>query len=152
MTNPHTPDLTIALYNRKTVMASLKRQDLRARAARKFKVTPDSAHGRPVAPNRLRQDFTATAPNQKWVGDMSYLATGEGWLYLAVILDLYSQAVIGWAMAEGMQASLVCDALRMVLGRQHFSAGVIVHSDRGRANTPRRPTRRSWPIIVWCAA
>lgn len=118
-------------YNRKTVAASLKRQGLRARAARKFKVTTDSAHGRPVAPNLLRQDFTATAPNQKWVGDITYLATGEGWLYLAVILDLYSRAVIGWAMAERMQASLVCDALRMALWRRHFPAGVIVHSDRG---------------------
>lgn len=118
-------------YNRKTVAASMKRQGLRARAARTFKATTDAGHGRPVAPNRLQQDFSATAPNQKWVGDITYLATGEGWLYLAVILDLYSRAVIGWAMAERMKASLVCDALRMALWRRHFPRDVIVHSDRG---------------------
>lgn len=118
-------------YNRKTVAASLKRQGLRARAARKFKVTTDSGHDRPVAPNLLQQDFTAPAPNQKWVGDITYLATGEGWLYLAVILDLYSRAVIGWAMAERMRASLVCDALRMALWRRQFPREVIVHTDRG---------------------
>lgn len=118
-------------YNRKTVAASLKRQGLRARAAHKFKATTDSGHGRPVAPNLLQQDFTAIAPNQKWVGDITYLGTGEGGLYLAVILDLYSRAVIGWAMDRRMTAQLVCDALRMALWRRCFPQGVIVHSDRG---------------------
>ena len=76
-------------YNRKTVAASMKRLGLVAKAARKFKATTDSDHGMPVAPNLLAQDFNATAPNQKWVCDITYLWTGEGWLYLAVVLDLF---------------------------------------------------------------
>jgi transposase InsO family protein len=85
---------------RNTVAASLRRQALRAKAARKYKATTNSRHGLPVAPNLLKQDFTADAPNHKWVGDITYLATGEGWLYLAVLIDLYSRKVIGWAMSE----------------------------------------------------
>lgn len=91
--------------NRKTVAASMRRQGLRARAARKFKATTNSRHSLPVADNLLRQDFTAAAPNRKWVGDMTYLHTEEGWLYLAVIIDLYSRRVIGWAMGERMRPS-----------------------------------------------
>jgi Transposase and inactivated derivatives len=77
--------------NRKTVAASMRRQGLRAKAARKFKATTNSRHSLPVADNLLQQDFTASAPNQKWVGDITYLHTEEGWLYLAVIIDLYSR-------------------------------------------------------------
>jgi len=115
----------------KTVAASLRRQGLRAKAARKFKATTDSRHALPVSPNLLGQDFTATGPNQKWVGDITYLWTAEGWLYLAVILDLYSRQVIGWALSARMTAELVCDALQMALWRRGFPRGVIVHSDRG---------------------
>jgi len=118
-------------YNRKTIAASMKRQGLVAKAARKFKATTDSDHGLPVAPNRLEQDFTADAPNQKWVCDITYLWTGEGWLYLAVILDLFSRMVVGWAMDNRMKAQLVCDALQMALWRRRMPKGVIVHSDRG---------------------
>ncbi len=118
-------------YNRKTVAASLRRQGLRAKAAKKFKATTNSRHHLPVAPNRLEQDFTAVAPNQKWVGDITYLWTDEGWLYLAVLIDLYARRVVGWAMAERMKASLVCDALQMALWQRHRPRGVIVHSDRG---------------------
>lgn len=117
--------------NRKTVAASMRRQGLRARAARKFKATTNSRHSLPVADNLLRQDFTAAAPNRKWVGDMTYLHTEEGWLYLAVIIDLYSRRVIGWAMNERMTAELACDALRMALWRRKQPQGVIVHTDRG---------------------
>ena len=118
-------------YDRKTVAGSLQRQGLRARAARRFKATTDSTHQLPVAPNLLAQDFTAAAPNTKWVGDITYLWSDEGWLYLAVVLDLYSRKVIGWAMSERMTASLVCDALSMALWRRRCPRGVIVHSDRG---------------------
>ena len=114
-----------------TVAASLHRQNLRAKAARKFKATTNSRHGLPVAPNLLEQDFSAPAPNQKWVGDITYLATGEGWLYLAVLIDLYSRKVIGWAMSERMTADLVGDALQMALWSRKMPKGVIVHSDRG---------------------
>jgi len=118
-------------FDRKTVAASLRRQGLRAKAARKFKATTDSAHQLPVAPNLLQQDFTATAPNQKYVGDITYLWTDEGWLYLAVVIDLYSRLVVGWAMSERMTAQLACDALQMALWRRRMPRGVIVHSDRG---------------------
>ena len=82
-------------YNLKTVAASLQRQRLVAKAARKFKATTNSKHNLPVFDNLLNQDFRATTPNQKWVGDITYLWTEAGWLYLAVILDLYSRQVIG---------------------------------------------------------
>lgn len=118
-------------YNRKTVAASLRRQGLRAKAAKKYKATTNSDHNLPVAQNLLEQDFTATAPNQKWVCDITYLWTGQGWLYLAVVIDLFSRMVIGWAMDKRMKAKLVCDALQTALWRRRMPKGVIVHSDRG---------------------
>lgn len=118
-------------FDRKTVAASMKRQQLRAKAAKKFKATTNSKHNLPVAPNLLQQDFSVTAPNQKWVSDITYLWTDEGWLYLAVVIDLYSRMVIGWAIAERMTADLPCQALKMALWRRKMPKGVIVHSDRG---------------------
>jgi putative transposase len=118
-------------YNRKTVALSLQRQGLRAKAARKFKATTQSKHNLPVADNVLKQDFYASQPNQKWAGDITYLWTNEGWYYLAVVIDLYSRKVIGWAMSERMTANLVCDALGMALFRRKKPKGVIVHTDRG---------------------
>ena len=118
-------------YDRKTVASSMQRQGLRAKAAKKFKATTNSKHNLPVSPNLLEQDFTATAPNQKYVGDITYLWTDEGWLYLATIIDLYSRLVVGWSMSERMTAQLVCDALKMALWRRHMPTNVIVHSDRG---------------------
>ena len=94
------PRLTLDLadaghrHDRKTIAKCLKGLGLRAKAARKFKVTTDSGHGKPTAPNRLNQDFTAAVPNQKWVGDITYLHTDEGWLYLATVIDLYSRKVM----------------------------------------------------------
>ena len=118
-------------YDRKTVAASMKRQGLVTKAAKKFKATTDSNHDLPVAPNLLDQDFSADAPNQKWVCDITYLWTGEGWLYLAVVLDLFSRMVVGWAMDKRMKAKLVTDALQMALWRRRMPKGVMVHSDRG---------------------
>jgi transposase InsO family protein len=115
----------------KTIAHSMRRQGLVAKARRRFKVTTDSDHSYPIAKNLLDRDFTATAPNQKWAGDITYLYTSEGWLYLAVIIDLYSRSVIGWSMAPHMKSSLVCDALKMALFRRGFPKDVIVHSDRG---------------------
>ena len=114
-----------------TIQASMKRQGLTPKAARKFKVTTDSKHSLPVAPNLLKRDFTAAGPNQKWAGDITYLQTTEGWLYLAVVIDLFSRKIIGWSMDTTMKASLVCDALNMALWRRKFPQGVIFHSDRG---------------------
>ena len=118
-------------YNRKTVASSMQRQGLRAKAAKKFKATTNSKHNLPVTPNLLEQDFTAHAPNQKYVSDITYLWTDEGWLYLATVIDLYSRMVIGWAMSERMTAQIVCDALQMAMWRRGMPTGVIVHSDRG---------------------
>jgi transposase InsO family protein len=113
------------------VASVMQAERLRAKAARKYKATTNSNHNLPVAPNLLEQDFTAARPNCKWVSDITYVATDEGWLYVAVVLDLYSRLVVGWAMSERMTAQLVCDALRMALWRRKMPTGVIVHSDRG---------------------
>ena len=116
--------------NRKTVASSLRRQGLRAKAAKRFEVTTNSKHDLPVAANLLEQNFNAKAPNEKWVGDITYLWTDEGWLYLATVLDLYSRRVIGWSMSERMTASLVCNALTMALWRHQLPRGVIMRTDR----------------------
>ena len=113
------------------VAGVMQAEQLRAKAARKYKATTNSNHKLPVAPNLLEQDFTANTPNQKWVSDITYIATDEGWLYLAVVLDLYSRLVVGWSMAERMTTELVSDALTMALWRRKMPQGVIVHSDRG---------------------
>ncbi|MPW23707.1 MULTISPECIES: IS3 family transposase [Paraburkholderia] len=104
---------------------------IRARHKRKYIATTNSNHGLPVAPNLLERNFTATAPNQVWTSDITYVATAEGWLYLAVIIDLFSRQVVGWSMQPHMKAELVTDALRMAWFRRHPEADVIVHSDRG---------------------
>lgn len=113
------------------VAESMARQGLRAKGARKYKATTNSNHSLPVADNLLQQNFEADRPNQKWVSDITYIATDEGWLYLAVVMDLYSRVVVGWSMSERMTVQLTCDALRMALFRRHRPRGVILHSDRG---------------------
>jgi transposase InsO family protein len=104
---------------------------LQAIQAKKFKATTDSKHSKPVAPDLLKQDFVATAPNQKWTSDITYVRTDEGWLYLAVVMDLYSRAIVGWSMSRRMTQQLVCDALSMALFRRGFPKGTVLHSDRG---------------------
>lgn len=104
---------------------------LHAKAKKKFKVTTDSKHNLPVAENLLNRDFTAYAPNQKWCDDISYVWTEEGWMYLAVVIDLYSRSVIGWSIQPTMSRKLVCDAFIMALWRRGFPRGVLFHSDRG---------------------
>lgn len=115
----------------KTINKSLKRQGLIAKAAKLFKVTTDSNHALPVAPNLLERNFSANRPNEKWVTDITYIQTTEGWLYLAVMIDLYSRKIVGWSMSRNIDAQLACDALMMALWRRKFPQGVIVHSDRG---------------------
>jgi len=116
-------------------MQSMK---LKAKGKRKFKATTDSKHNLPIFDNLLNRDFTATAPNQKWVTDITYLSTREGWLYLCVYIDLYSRSVIGWSMNKRMTKALVCDALTMALWRRGFPKDVIVHSDRGSQYASKR--------------
>lgn len=117
--------------SRSRVAKRMRVLGLKARAAKKYKATTQSKHSLPVAPNRLEQDFTASAPNQKWVSDITYLWTSEGWLYLAVVLDLYSRAVVGWSMSERITRGLVMQALTMAVWQRRPKAGLIVHSDRG---------------------
>jgi len=116
-------------YNR--VARRMHAIGLKAVAKRKFKVTTDSEHTKPIYTNVLNRNFNATAVNQKWCSDISYVRTDEGWLYLAVVIDLYSRAIVGWSMAKIMNKDLVCNALSMALFRRKFPTGVIVHSDRG---------------------
>ena len=97
----------------------------------KCKATTDSAHNLNVAPNLLDQDFTATAPNQKWAGDISYIWTHQGWLYLAVIIDLYSRRVVGWAVSNKMKKDLAIRALEMAVNLRQPPEGCIHHTDRG---------------------
>ena len=123
---------TGVFYNIKTIAESLKRQGLRAKAGAKFKPkTTDSNHRLPVYGNVLNQDFSARYLNEKWVGDITYLDTAEGWLYLAVIIDLYSRKVVGWSMSEKMNKDLVCDAFSNATKLRGNPAGVIMHTDRG---------------------
>jgi transposase InsO family protein len=114
---------------------------LKAIQAKKFKVTTDSTHSNPVAPDLLEQDFRAEAPNQQWTSDSTYVWTDEGWLYLAVVMDLYSRAIVGWSMARRMTQQLVCDALSMALFRRGFPKGTILHSDRGSQYCSKRYQR-----------
>ncbi|WP_168402805.1 IS3 family transposase [Erwinia amylovora] len=118
-------------YNIKTIAASLRRQGLRAKATRRFSPVSYREHGLPVSENLLKQDFYASGPNEKWAGDITYLRTDEGWLYLAVVIDLWSRAVIGWSLSPRITAQLACDALQMALWRRKRPEKVIVHTDRG---------------------
>lgn len=113
------------------VSRRMKVMQLRAVAKKKFKVTTDSEHNKPIFSNILSRDFTTTGINQKWTQDITYLRTDEGWIYLAVVIDLHSRAVIGWSMSNRMKKQLVCDALLMALFRRKFPTGVLIHSDRG---------------------
>ena len=109
----------------------MKKHAIRARCKRKFVVTTDSKHHLPIAPDLVQRNFTPTAPNQVWTGDITYIATDEGWLYLAAVIDLFSRQVVGWSMQAHMQSSLVTDALKMAWFRRHPAPGLIFHSDRG---------------------
>ena len=104
---------------------------IRAKTRRKFKATTNSAHRLPVAPNLIARDFSPALPNQVWTTDITYLATDEGWLYLTVMLDLFSRQVVGWSIQPRMTQQLVVDALRMAWFRRRPAAGLVVHSDRG---------------------
>lgn len=113
------------------VRNSLQRQDLRPVYKRPYRVTTDSAHHRPLAPNVLDRRFDGWGVNQAWVADITYVATGEGWLYLACIMDLASRRIVGWSMSERIKADLVCQALNSAYWQRKPSAGLIMHSDRG---------------------
>ena len=117
--------------SRHRVARIMRENGWRARAAKKFKATTNSNHKLPVAPNLLQQNFSASKTNEKYVSDITYIWTEEGWLYLAVVMDLCSRMVVGWAMSERMSSHLVIDALQMAIWRRKRPQGVIIHSDRG---------------------
>ncbi len=107
----------------------MKQNDIAARHKRTFRATTDSRHSLPVAPNRLQQNFVAERPNQVWLADVSYVWTDEGWLYLACVLDLYSRAIVGWAMSERNDRHLAIAALAMAYFRRRPARGLVHHSD-----------------------
>jgi transposase InsO family protein len=118
--------------NEKRIGRLMREHGLQSHKRRQFRVvTTDSMHAHPVAPNVLQRDFQATGPNQKWLADMTYVSTGEGWLYVALILDLYSRKWVGWAMSETMAQELTLSALEMALNWRDPCAGLVHHSDRG---------------------
>lgn len=140
--------------SQKRVARLMRQQGIRGRSKRKFKTTSNSNPKRLVAGNHLQQKFQTDAPNQKWVSDITYILTKEGWLYLAVILDLYSRRVVGWAMAERMTDALTLQALSMAISRRTSQSKtglqqLIFHSDKGSqyASNEFRCELRNYKII-----
>jgi transposase InsO family protein len=118
--------------DRKTVAKVMKQAGFFAASPRSFvPATTDSKHDLPIAPNRLNQDFEASAPNQKWCADITYVWTDQGWLFLACIIDCFSRMIVGWSMSSHLGGSLVNAAMRMALERRQPVGGLIHHSDRG---------------------
>jgi putative transposase len=109
----------------------MKEAGVFVRYRKKYKVTTNSKHAKPLFENVLNRQFTVTGPDKAYVSDITYINTREGWLYLAVVLDLFSRKVVGWSMGSRMKASLVCDALKMAIWQRKPQKGLVVHSDRG---------------------
>ena len=120
--------VVMGLYRLRRLM---RQHGLRSAWKRKFVHTTDSKHALPISPNVLSRQFDPTQPNQTWVADITYIRTRSGWLYLAVVLDLFARKVVGWAVAPDMQAGLVCRALQLAIVQRQPAAGLIVHTDRG---------------------
>ena len=120
--------IKIGRYKVRTLM---RKSNLKPTWKRKFVHTTDSKHDLPIADNILNRQFHPAKPDLAWVGDITYIRTKVGWLYLAIVLDLFARKVVGWAMAPNMPADLVCDALQMAISQRQPGAGLIVHSDRG---------------------
>jgi transposase InsO family protein len=117
--------------SRKRVARLMRAEGIEGQRKRRFRVTTDSRHSHPVAANRLQRDFTASAPDTVWATDITYIWTREGWMYLAVILDLFSRRVVGWAMDSCIDRTLAIDALSMALTTRRPKPGLLHHSDRG---------------------
>lgn len=115
-----------------TVAKYMREDDVFVKPQRRFVPrTTDSDHPHPIAPNVLDRNFEATAPNQKWACDLTYVFTEEGWLYLSVVIDLFSRRVVGWSMSDELKAPGVAEALAMAIARRRPDAGLLHHSDRG---------------------
>jgi putative transposase len=109
----------------------MRNAGIRSRTKKKFKATTNSKHNLPVAPNLLNQKFKVDAPDRVWVGDITYIWTNQGWLYLAVVLDLFNRQVLGWAAASRMNRQLAINALQVALGKRKPGQGLLHHTDRG---------------------
>jgi putative transposase len=120
---------------RKRVARLMRELGINAKSKRRKMKTTDSRHDNPVAPNVLERDFKASAPNTKWVSDITGIETGEGWLYLAALVDIYSRFVVGWAMGKERDEQLITNAALMALERRQPGAGLLHHSDRGSQYT-----------------
>jgi putative transposase len=116
--------------SRKRVARLMRQQGLRGRMPRRFRRTTDSRHGFRIAPNLLARDFSAAAPNTVWVGDITYVPTSDGWLYLAVLIDLFSRRVVGWAMSDHIDTELALKALQMAANQRQPRPGLLHHTDR----------------------
>ena len=125
----------------------MQQHGIKARTKRKFVVTTDSRHSLPVAPDLVQRRFNPEAPNQLWSGDITYIQTDEGWLYLAAVIDLFNRQVVGWSLQPHMQASLVKDALAMAWWRRRPPPGLIFHSDRGSQGVFNRSSQH-W-VVCW---
>lgn len=117
--------------SRKRVIRIMQHEGLCAHVPKKIRRTTDSNHDRPVADNTVNRNFNPAGPNQLWAADLSYIRTWQGWVYLAVVLDLYSRRVVGWATADHMRTELPLAALHMAIDRRQPPAGLVHHSDRG---------------------
>jgi len=128
-------DKLLELYgifvSRKRISTIMKDLNLKVKMKRRYKNTTDSNHNLPIAPNILNRDFYASNSDEKYVGDITYIPTGEGWLYLATVIDLYSRKIVGWSMDDTMKVSLVNDALNMALSHRAPPEELIWHTDRG---------------------
>ncbi|MHC8409793.1 IS3 family transposase [Pseudomonas sp. Hz4] len=120
--------MAVGLYKIRRLMRA---NGLRSAWKRKFVHTTDSNHDLPIAENVLNRQFDPVAPNKAWVADITYIRTRSGWLYLAVVLDLYSRKIVGWSMAPNMPAELVCSAMQLAIAQRQPPPGLIAHSDRG---------------------
>jgi len=120
------------IVSRRRICAIMRYLGLEAKIKKRYKInTTDSNHSLPIAPNVLNRDFYASLPNEKYVGDITYIPTNEGWLYLATVIDLYSRKVVGWSMDDTMKVSLVNNALKMAIISRKPPQGLIWHTDRG---------------------
>lgn len=128
--------------SRRRVSRLMRQEELEWRRKPRFRTTTDSDHSLAIAPNVLARNFAVEAPDRAWVGDMTYIWTAEGWLYLAVILDLYSRKVVGWSMGERLSTKLATDALEMAITRRRPAAGLLHHTDRGCQYASREYRRR----------
>lgn len=131
------PRITAALNKKRvpccvnTVAKIMRNDGLAATVKRRFKATTDSSHDLPTAPNRLDRCFARTRPNEAWVSDITFIATQEGWLYLATEMDLHSRRIVGWSLSDRLTSDLVAKALQMAIAHRQPSAGLLHHSDRG---------------------